>query len=238
MDSSADIGIVCSHPKETRALASVLKKAQKERFSLFKGYTGILQGYRTVIIESGMGGDRAFVAAKQILGTFRPRIILDFGVAAGVHPDLCPGSVFFAQKVVDISGFIRYWQSIDPFLSSVSIAQTKFKMEEIEISELFLGEMGRMKGLALGTVGSADYFLADSLVRRELFRRGIDLFDYESYSVLRAASENGALCMSLRGVTDRGDESAQEDFQKNLDRTLSVSVDYLSHVLEIMSDFI
>lgn len=238
MDSSADIGIVCSHPKETRALASVLKKAQKERFSLFKGYTGILQGYRTVIIESGMGGDRAFVAAKQILGTFGLRIVLDFGVAAGVHPDLCPGSVFFAQKVVDLSGFIRNWQSIDPFLGSVSKAPGKFERKEIEISELFLSEMGRMKGLALGAVGSADFFLADSLVRRELFRRGIDLFDYESFSVIRAAAENGVLCMSLRGVTDRGDETALEDFHKNLDKTLSDTVDYLSRILEILSDFI
>lgn len=238
MDTSADIGIVCSHPKETRKLAVVLKNAQREPFSLFKGYSGILHGYRCVIIESGMGGDRAFVAAKQILTIFRPRVVLDFGVAAGVHPDLCPGSVFFAQKAVDLSGFFRYWQSVDPFFSSISLAPAKFESEEIEISELFLSEMGRMKGLALGTLGSADFFLTDSLVRKELFRRGIDLFDYESFSVIKAAAENGILCMSLRGVTDRGDETAQADFHKNLDQALSATTDYLSRILEILSDFI
>ena len=204
MDIFTDIGIVCSHPKETRKLASVLKKARKERFSLFHGYTGILQGYRCVIIESGKGGNRAFVAAKQVFALFGPRIILDFGVAAGVHPDLRPGSVFFAQK----------------------------------ISELFLSEMGRMKGLAFGTVGSAEFHLANSQVRGELFRRGIDLFDYESFSVIKAAAENSALYMSLRGVSDCGDENAQKDFQKNLDQALSATVDYLLRILEILSDFI
>jgi nucleoside phosphorylase len=238
MDTTADLGIVCSHPKETRVLASVLKRAQKERFSLFKGYSGILQGYRSVIIESGMGGDRAYVAAKQILGTFNPQIIIDFGVAAAVHPDLSPGSVFFAQKVVDLSDFIRYWQGVDPFLSSISRAPANFERREIEISELFLGEMGRLQGLAFGTVGSADFFLVDSMVRKELFRRGIDLFDYESYFVIKAAAENGVLCMSLRGVTDRGDETAQEDFHKHMEQSLDVTVDVLMRILEIMSDFL
>ncbi|MBN1902460.1 hypothetical protein JW926_14130 [Candidatus Sumerlaeota bacterium] len=238
MDSAAEIGIVCSHPKEAKSLASILKSAERERFSLFGGYSGILEGYRSVIIESGVGGDRAYVAAKQILGIYKPRIILDFGVAAAVHPELSPGSVFFAQKVVDLSDFISKWKSVDPFFHSASGAPEKFERRDLDISELFLSEMGRLQGLSFGTTGSADFILSDSLVRKELFRRGIDLFDCESYSVIRAASENGVLCMSLRGVTDRGDETALDDFQKNLEQALSSAVDYLRRVLEILSDFI
>ena len=227
MKDICDLGIVCSHPRETRAIVSLLKDGKRERFSLFIGYIGFLCGISCVIIESGMGRDRAYLAAKQTIPLFKPRVILDFGVAAGVNPALCPGTVFLAKKSVDLSEFMSIWEKRDPFFTSTQHLPDKVDSEEIGVHSEILDQIVKSDDIKTGTAGSADFFLRSSLVRDELARRAIDIFDYETFSVLKAAVESGIPALSVRGVSDSGRDNAQEEFQTNLKKAIFRAADFL-----------
>jgi len=227
MSDIMDIGIVCSHLLETRTVVSLLTNTRKERFSLFAGYTGNLYGLSCAILESGMGADRAYLAAKQIISLFKPCVILDFGVAAGVNPALSPGMVFLAEKARDLTSFVRLWEAQDPFFSSTQHLPGNMDIEEIPMSSEILAQVRNKSDVKTGMAGSADFFLRSSLVREELGRRGIDIFDYETFSVVKAASESGIPVLSIRGVSDLGNDSAQEGFRKNFQNALVQAGDFL-----------
>ena len=238
MSDIMDIGIVCSHPLETRTVVSLLKNARKERCSLFAGYTGNLCGLSCAILESGMGGDRAYLAAKQMAPLFKPRVILDFGVAAGVNPALSPGTVFLAEKARDLTSFVRLWEAQDPFFSSTHHLPGNMDFEEIPTSSELLVQAMKKSDVKIGTAGSADFFLRSSLVREELGRGGIDIFDYETFSVVKAATECGIPVLSIRGVSDLGSENAQGEFHENLKKAVARAADFLPISCSILSDYI
>lgn len=223
MTFKADMGIVCSHPKETRAVAALLEGARREQFSLFTGHTGVLENRPCAVIESGMGGDRAYIAAKQLIGLVQPALILDFGVAAGVRDGLMAGSVIMAEKAVDASPLIKEWAKTDPFF----MTPPRFTKEPI-LKELAIALPPEIKSALAGwekvregVIGSADFFLEHSLVRQELARRGVDAFCYEAFAVIQSSMEAGVPAFSIRGISDSGDEDAHRQFRDGLNAALS-----------------
>ena len=230
MNKPSNIGIVCAHPREMRAVSSVLKNASLERFSLFKGYTGMLEGSPSVVIGSGMGGDSSYLATKQIIPLFQPGLIVDFGVAAGLRSDLHPGDVIAAEKVVDLSYFLRAWKEEDPFFSLSPSLPGKLELEEIPMAEESMKLLREIEGLISGVIGSADFTLQNSMVREELARRGIDAFDNETFSVVGAASEAGISCISVRAISDLGCENALEEFQQNFKAAIKNALDCLRKI--------
>jgi nucleoside phosphorylase len=181
-----------------------------------------------------MGGNRAYLAAKQIIPLFKPRVILDFGVAAGVNPALSPGAVFLAEKARDLSGFIRLWEAQDPFFTSTRQLPEILDSEEILTSSEILVQAMKKGDVKTGTAGSADFFLQCSLVREELCRRGIDIFDNETFSVVKAAAESGIPVLSVRGISDLGEENAQGEFYKNLKQSLACAAEFLPILCSIL----
>jgi len=234
-EAMCDIGIVCSHPRETRALAARLKNREKKIYSLFTGYTGSLLNYSCVIIESGMGGDRAYIATKQLIPLWEPRLIIDFGVAAGVNPELFPGAVFMAEKAWGISRLVKSWERTDPFFTSAQNLPEKIDGNEQCPDPGIMEEAKKIPDVHTGIVGSADFFLKSKLVREEFSRRGIDSFNYETFAVFQAANEAGVPCISIRGISDTGGENAQPEFRKNLKKAISGATEALIAILGSVS---
>jgi len=233
MSEKIDMGIVTSHPSETRAVIALLKDARNKSFSLFTGAVGMLEGHRCAVIESGMGSSRAFIAAKQLLPVFHPALIVDFGVAAAVGSDLVPGDVVIAQKVVDVAPLIEAWKRIDPFFLSPPRLTIEPPLKELTaaIQPDVANEMKKWQGLKTGVIASADFFLRSSIVRNELGRRGVDAFCYESFAVAKAAAEAATPWLSLRGISDTGGEDALARFHRSLNKALTCARDALSQMV-------
>ena len=239
MTFKAEIGVVCSHPKETRTVAALLDGAKRAQFSLFTGFCGILENRPCAVIESGMGGDRAYIAAKQLIGLFQPEMILDFGVAAGVHNGLNVGSVVMAVKAAEVSPLIKEWAKIDPFF----ITPPKFAKEPI-LKEIIIAPPPELisafdgwEKIKEGAVGSADFFLEHSLVKKELSKRGVDAFCYETFAVIQSSREAGVPALSIRGISDNGEEDAHRQFRGGLNAALSSLADILVRLAAIKMAF-
>jgi len=227
MNEGVVLGIVCSHPAEMRAVLAIMKEKHDVRFSLFKGCEGRLGERPCVAIESGMGGDRAYVATKQLLPIYRPRVILDFGLAAGLRADIVPGDVVVADRVLDCSVFLGSWKERDPFLTNDPPGTVLEEGSVLEPAEGVLAAAER-NGLKRAAVGSAEFFLESGRVRDALRDLGVDVFDYETWSVGLAAHEAGVSWASLRAVSDGGTQSAREDFHRHMKASLSKASEALA----------
>lgn len=234
MNKPLDIGIVCGHPREMRAVASILKDAARERFSLFNGYTGMLEDCSCVVIGSGMGADRAYLATKQIIPLFEPRLIMDFGVAAGLRSDLSPGDVIAAEKVKDLSRLIKAWEEEAPFFTRRPNLAGNLEAEDISLTKERLKPLGEIQGLKQAVVGSADFTLRNSLVGEELLGRGVDVFDNETFWVVKAAVEADVPCVSVRAVSDSGDEKALGDFHQHFKSVIKKALGYLREICGVL----
>ena len=230
MSDKAYMGIVCSHSKEAAAAASVLKQAKKQRFSLFTGYTGFLSNRKTVIIESGMGGDRSYIAAKQLIPLYKPEILLDFGVAAGVSAKLSPGDVAIIARAYDMSAYFQNLEKEDPFISERHPIPESAMHNSITANGIPQKLRENPEGAFPANSASADYFLNDSFICKELQKRGVDVFTFETYSLFQAASEAKIPFFGLRVISDRGDEKAGKDFRRNLRKALNNASLYLKKI--------
>ena len=233
MSEKIDIGIVTSHPSETRTISALLKDACNKSFSLFTGAAGTLEGQRCAVIESGMGKSRAYIAAKQLLTVFHPALIVDFGVAAAVSAGLAVGDVVIGQKVVDVTPLIEAWKQNDPFFLLPPRLTTEPPLEELtaSIQQDAANMIKKLVGVKTGVIASADFFLHSSVVRNELAQRGVDAFCYETFAVTKAASEAMTPWLSLRGISDTGDKDALEQFHRSLNRVLTCARDALNQIV-------
>jgi len=234
MEEKTEIGIVCSHPRETRGAVSILKNVESKQFSLFPGYTGDCGGRKCVVIESGMGADRAFIAAKQLVPIFHPDLIVDFGVAAGLSPSLEPGRVILSGKVKDVSTFLKDWEREDPFFSSLPRLPEEYPLEEVDTPEEWMERIGRSGDMTPAVIGCSDFFLRSAIVREALLARGVEAFDFESFSVMKASEEAGIPSLCIRGISDRGDESAPGEFKSNLSRAITAAAGALKGIISVI----
>src|SRR4051794_39618851 len=53
------------------------------------------------VLETGVGADRATAAARWLLGTHRPRLVVACGFAGALSPSLKLGDVLIASEVVE-----------------------------------------------------------------------------------------------------------------------------------------
>jgi nucleoside phosphorylase len=226
------IAIVCSHPLESRAVASILKNAKKQKFSLFRGYTGEFENFHCSIIESGMGSNLAYIATKQLEPIFHPGLIIDFGAVAGVNPELAAGEIIIAERIIDLSEFINEWKKTDPFFQS---PPPDTKTEELKTDLKILKNIEKVEKIIKGVIGSADHFLDNSRIRKKIAGMEIDAFDYESFAVIKSASEMVIPGISLRVISDNGDEKAGADFKKNIKKVLPGAANCLRRIIKQIS---
>jgi adenosylhomocysteine nucleosidase len=82
--------IVAALPEE---LAPLLKRARAKALPGGRLLEGRLEGARVLMMTTGVGAVRAGAAARELLGSVRPRVLLGIGVAGGVSEDLLEGSL-------------------------------------------------------------------------------------------------------------------------------------------------
>lgn len=100
----ADIGIVAALPIETGDLLDSLKKVRKYKARGLTVFEGERAGRVVALIHSGMGRQRARVAAEHLIFGHRPYWIIHPGFAGGLDPALKHTDVVLPTEVVTAEG--------------------------------------------------------------------------------------------------------------------------------------
>ncbi len=101
---AVDIGIVIALKEEFRVFRQLLgaesMTPQRDPDLGDYVYTVELHGYRCVVAHMGeMGGEAAVLRTDRLVDRWRPRLLVNLGIAGGIHADLCVGDAVVASQI-------------------------------------------------------------------------------------------------------------------------------------------
>jgi adenosylhomocysteine nucleosidase len=130
------------------------------------------------VLETGVGAARAAAAARWLLDTHRPRLVVACGFAGALSPVLRVGDVLLASEVVEPDDDL-HWRTAVP----------------VELGDLPIGRLVTVKQLAGRPAG-----------KRTLARQaGAVMVDMESAAIAEACQERRVPCAVVRAISDELD---------------------------------
>ncbi len=217
---SLTVGIVVAMEHEFNAVrGELLPEAPVEAVDCSQLVQGESDGARYVIFQSGIGTTNAAAGACDLIARFQPHCLLNLGTTALIYD---PGHGLEVGNVVagelhqqwdlDIGGPITAsWTAKRSF---VDVLQTNRLRPDPVLWDL-LFRSGVTVTPSVQFTGNS-FFCSDE--QRQLLPTGARAVavDMESFAVAQVAARKGVPFLSIRGITDTGSASANQDFYANV----------------------
>ncbi len=166
----------------------------------------ILEGEEIVLAVTGIGKVPAALACQAVIDRFGPERIVLIGTAGSLSPQLGPGELIVADRVVaiDTGPLIPSWIETDSTLTSALIEACGEEDPKAEVHR--------------GGLITRDQPLLDARERMAVEQRWKALaVDMEAAAVAHAARANNIPLGIVKAITDRADKEAEAAFRQNLD---------------------
>ena len=165
-------------------------------------YSFRLAGSDCVLVECGIGMRKAEEATREVLERHRPDILVSFGVAGAVTPDLAVGDVVMVQAVCRLDkGAV-----VDRRPAANWSAPAAMRAE----GALAARGARLLRGTAVTTSGEGAVAGADGIAST--------VVEMETAGVLRAAMERGVPLLSIRSISDSPDEPLPFSIADTMDK--------------------
>lgn len=190
------IGLIAAMPDEIRPLLRQAGPFEKEKLAGFALYRFTIGGHRVILIESGMGPERAATATALLIDRAAPAMLVNFGFGGAVTTDLRVGDVVVAERILLHRGRL--------FSEQPGLAR--------ELAERVAGTVGKGDGergyhTLCGTFITAAEIL-QKRVLAGLLPTGTShpVVEMESAAVARIAAREGVPLVALRAISDGAEE--------------------------------
>ena len=211
------IGIICPLWAEAKPLLSWHPQPKKYKVQEYSWIEMTWQHHPLVIVISKVGQTHAAQATELLIEQHAPRVIINFGSAGAIGPEMQIGEVVIATATAEYKQPppASLLSPIDPELLTIARAIPQIRT---------------------GPIVSADQNIESEAMKQDLFERYQALCgDWESAVVMRVCRENHIPSLAFRVVTDWGDEHASSDFQKHHVTVLSQATPLLEQFLRLWS---
>jgi adenosylhomocysteine nucleosidase len=211
--------LICPVPIEYNACRDILRLQDVASVAACRTARARLGGVDVTAVESGPAKARAAAATAAACLICSPDLVVDTGSCAGLEPGSVIGQVVLATLCYeyDIGGagipvkMLPAMKLPSAFLQLDPSAQSALQREAVAI--------GRDAGVAVkaGIQACGELLVQSSVLRRTLrtlFQA--DAANWESAGVFVAALRSTVPALSIRVVTDLGDERALSDFRKHV----------------------
>jgi adenosylhomocysteine nucleosidase len=196
---------------------------------------GKLDGRPAVVAATGVGKVNAAMATALLVERFSPAAVIFSGVAGALDPELRPGDVVVAERLVQ-HDLVRHTEQ-GPVLRSVRSPLSGGENPlALEASRALLalarqaasrtpleptstpGEVSRSPRFVFGTIATGDSFVGSrakrSALRDEL---GASAVEMEGAAVAQVCHQLGVPFLVVRGLSDRAGSDAREEARRHLD---------------------
>lgn len=225
--------VLCPMPLEFSACREMLNLRDLPSVAGCRAGRGLLGNCEVLAIASGPGKARSASAAAAGIRHFAPDAVLDSGSCAGIEPGTEIGTIVLARECyeTDISGSCFPQRRI-PEMRLPSAFGFLPSPEPLLAEAVERGEASGWR-VRLGVQACGEFLISSSLMRSELYR----IFqavagNWETAGVFVAALKSALPVLSLRIVTDLGDENALRDLRRNVRRLSKNLYRYLALLLE------
>lgn len=214
------VGVVVAMAEEFAAVREeLLPEAIPETLDCSRVVFGERDGVKYVIFQSGIGTTNAAVGACDLIARFRPDYLLNLGTTALISDrsgHLQVGDVLAArvhqQWDLDIGGPITTeWTAKRSF---VDVLQADRLEPDQELWQALQMTKQGFTSVLLFTGNS--FFCTDEQYQLLPAEADPVAVDMESFAIAQVCARKGVKFISLRGITDTGRASANDDFYANV----------------------
>ena len=220
------IAIVGAMDEEINSLGQKLKEAEEHsvRFGKFPLLTGRLNNCSVVIARSGIGKVNVSLTTQHLIDRFPLKAIINTGVAGGLHPRVALGDLIISRDSVQHdfdTGQLGYPRGVIPRLeSSVFTADPQLVEKAVKVAQRILAAEQIHQGLII----SGDQFVSSQEQKKTLrsFFPAALCVEMEGAALAHVAHLNNIPHLILRAVSDHADNTAPQDFELYLEKTIPI----------------
>lgn len=176
----AEIGIVCALHLEVSPFLDRCDRVRKYTggdFTFRGGFAGPDYDIRVVVVEAGVGGERAGRATQALIDAHTPTWVISAGFSGGLQPNVKIGDVVTGDSIVDTRG------------------------EELTVDVKMAADPER--GWHVGRLVMVDHIVRTIAEKQELANRtGALAVDLESLSVARTCAAAKTRFLAIRAISD------------------------------------
>lgn len=214
------VGVVVAMGQEFDAIRQVLAPTALVESYHYSQLAAVTKGpIRYVIIQSGVGTTNGAIGACDLLHGYRPDLVLNLGTAALITD---PGGNL---EIADVLVAERHYQwDLDlggpisaewgPKRSYVDVLQTNCLLPDPDLFAI-AQESDLPKGIAHFFTGNS-FFVSDAQHRLLPAADAPVAVDMESFAVAQVCARKAVPFLCIRGITDTGTASANQDFYANV----------------------
>ncbi|MBN2880741.1 5'-methylthioadenosine/adenosylhomocysteine nucleosidase [Candidatus Woesearchaeota archaeon] len=196
--------------EEIEYLLHDLKDKKEKQWNFFTIHEGILFGKNVVICQTQIGKVYAAMATQHLIDTYNPTKVIFTGVAGGVHTDVNVGDVIVSTDLVqhdfDTTAFG------DP-KGHIPRVNKRFFEADTELIKKALDTEFKDYNIYEGRIATGDQFITDISPLEEFNAYCVDM---EGAAVAQVCDANKIPFLIIRIISDKADNSAKGDFEKNL----------------------
>jgi adenosylhomocysteine nucleosidase len=213
--------LVCPIPLEFTSCRAALALRDAAPVAGCRVARGVVGGADIMAIQSGPAKARAAAATMAGIAGFQPDLVADTGTCGALHADLIVGALVLGTSCLeyDISGD-GLPDRIIPEMRLPSVLDMLPKRDGQRLARE-LTSLGKDRGLHVraGAQACGEFFMQSAAVRDSLQAvTGALACTWETAGVFVAALRASVPPLSLRVVSDMGDEEALRDFRRNARR--------------------
>ncbi|HEX9188490.1 MAG TPA: 5'-methylthioadenosine/adenosylhomocysteine nucleosidase [Vicinamibacteria bacterium] len=233
---SGPVAILTALEAEARPVLSSLRDIEASTVRGLPVTTGTLDGRRVVVAVTGVGKVNAAMTTALVVLRFSPSAVLFTGVAGALDPELHPGDVVIAGKLVQHD--LVNLTDAGPVPRTVrgprdgTHGPLAFEPDARLLALAREVAAGAGRGLSavagatspprivFGTIATGDSFVSSRARRQDLHERlSASAVEMEGAAVAQVGRELGVPVLVVRGLSDRAAGDARAEAQRNLATT-------------------
>lgn len=226
---------ICPIPLEYTSCRTALSLRDVQTVLGCRAARGALGNIDVLAVETGPAKARSAATTVAAINHFQPDLVVDSGTCGALDGELIVGSVVLGMSCLeyDISGY-GLPHRIIPEMRLPSVFEILPRREGQKLVR-GLTELGKDRGLHLrsGIQACGEFFIQSGAVRESLRAvSGAVASSWETAGVFVAALRSKIPPLSIRVVSDLGDEDAMRDFRRNARRCSQTLFRFLRDCLD------
>lgn len=187
---TAPIALIAALPEEVKPLLARTGFSRKEQLAGFPLYRSRFGGQDLFLLQSGMGPKNAAAAARTLLNSFTPKLIINFGLGGAVAAGPRVADLVLATRLLVSEGG-EFREQSGPTLP---------------LAEEFMAATGN------GSCLRATFITAAETMPKAALRKALPagtqtpVLEMETAAIARVAGEQGVPLLAVRAISDDCDE--------------------------------
>lgn len=222
------IGIIGAMDSEIESIKNKMTGVKEKSISNMSFYTGKLKGIDIVLAKCFEGKVNASVCTQTMILKFKPKSIINVGVAGAISDKLNIGGIAISNATVE---FDFDTTALGYDIGYVFGLNTVYMKCDEKISNIVFDLLEEKENVVIGVIASSDKFLSkkeDKDYLKENFNDVIAV-DMESASICHVCNQNNIPYCAIRAISDTADNMEFREF-------LNIATEKLDNIITSVID--